>query len=248
VPPLFEDKIHSLVVHFWKEGATQLDETLKICREAGVASPLSSLSAVSTSTTLPGSDGLVDKDSGPMSPPRQLMALPPLGRMVNAFLTGLNELRRCLLPGIFSRLRVSLNEIIAEVEGILQSNERAVMTPGLRGDAVELRAKAKEMRQVMADIVVPYVLGALELSLGNETGASGYHDKLTELLIPPPVEEEPEVEEAPTTEEAETAELADAGLDVGLEQVVDSPEEGWNDGFEGMDELQDATAGGAAPS
>ena len=70
--PLFEDKIHALVVHFWKEGTSQLAETLKICREVGVASPLSSLSAISASTASPGMDAIVDTDSGPMSPPRLL--------------------------------------------------------------------------------------------------------------------------------------------------------------------------------
>lgn len=250
LPPLFEDKMHSLVVHFWKEGTSQLAETLKICREAGVASPLSSSTAVSTTLTTPGSDAAANADSGPMPPPRQLMALPPLGRVVNAFLTGLNELRRCLLPGIFSKLRVSMDEIMTEIEGILQSNERATMTPGLRGDAVELRARAKEMRQVMADIVVPYVLGALELSLGNEADASKYHDKLAEFLSPPPVEEEPEAEEE-AEEEGNTADtVVEEEQEPKLEQtepeqVVEYSEQveegGWNDGLEGMDELQDET-------
>ena len=111
-------------------------------------------------------------------PPRQLMALPPLGRLVNAFLTGLNELRRCLLPGILSKLRESLEEVLKEVASILQVNERAVMTPGLRGDAVQLREIAKEMQAVMENVVVPYVRGALEASLGNKQGAKDFFDKL----------------------------------------------------------------------
>lgn len=202
LPALFEDKMHSLVVHFWKEGVTQLQETLKICREAGVAGPLSSSSSfVSAGSEASGND--MEGGGGPMPPPRRLMALPPLGRLVNAFLTGINELRRCLLPGIFVPLRASMESTLVQVEELLKSNERAVMTPGLRGDATELRAKAKEMRQVMTDIVIPYVKGALEFGLGNEDGANQYHGALAKVLNPP--EPEPTPEEEPKDEEENVA-------------------------------------------
>lgn len=236
LPPLFDDKMHSLVVHFWTEGASQLEETLRICREAGVAAPLSSSSAVTPPTP---TDACGDSDEGPMPPPRQLMSLPPMGRLVNAVLAGLNELRRCLLPGIFAKLRVSMDELVKEVETILQQNERAVMTPGMRGDAAELRAKAKEMRQVMSDIVVPYLRGALELSLGNEAGSKEYLDPLVELLRPPPptVEEEEEAvdDEAPAAADEPTED------DMAPEPETEQAEEegGWNEGLEGFDEEQE---------
>lgn len=103
LPPLFEEKMVSIVLQHWHEGTSQLAETLKICRDAGVASPL-----VSTAATAPDSDNLDGSDGTSstmmMPPPRQLMSLPPLGRVVNACLSGLNELRRCLLPGVFPRL------------------------------------------------------------------------------------------------------------------------------------------------
>lgn len=261
LPPLFEEKMHFLVVHYWKEGVNQLNETLKICREAGVASPLSSSAAVPPTLTSQGSD-VGDSDAGPMPPPRQLMAMPPLGRLVNAFLTGLNELRRCLLPGIFNQLRASLEEILAEIDVSLQSNERTVMTPGLRGEAVELRAKAKEMREAMANIVVPYVRGALELSLGNEAGARVHHQALMDFLKPPlevteekPVEdgsEEKEEEEKgdepppPATEEEsepnhgdETSKEYTGNNEDEAPAVADG--EGWNDDMDAMDDFPDET-------
>lgn len=244
LPPLFEERMHSIVLHFWREGAGQLAETLKICREAGVASPLSSSSAVTATPGSFGGETAADSDSGPMPPPRQLMALPPLGRVVNAFLTGLNELRRCLLPGIFSKLRASMEEILAELDGILQYNERAVLTPGLRGEAAELRDKAKEMRQVMADIVTPYLRGALELSLGNESVGKEYHTKLAEMLNPPVVEEEPEAEEA--TEAGETNNEGEEAQDpVNATPELPTAEEAWNDGLGGIDELKDDVPGAA---
>ena len=174
LPSLFEEKMQEIVVQFWKEGVNQLSETLKICREAGVASPLHSSILTGSGPSENSNEG----DDGPLPPPRQLMALPPLGRLVNAYLKGLNEIRRCLLPGVFLTLRQSLKESLSEVSAILQANERAVMTPGLRGHAVRLRGVAKEMSQVMKDVVQPYVLGALELSLGSVEAAREFHDTL----------------------------------------------------------------------
>lgn len=206
LPPLFEKKMLSLVVNSWKEGVAQLEDTLKICREAGVASPLSS----STLSNPSPSDTVNDTSGGsPMPPPRQLMALPPLGRLVNAVLNGLNELRRCLLPGIFSKLRESLDQVIQKVGTILQTNERAVMTPGLRGDAKELRRIAAEMKTVMETIVTPYLNGALESSLGNDEKAKEYNEIVLAQTQPAEnVVQEIQEEEDPDedTKEAEEAE------------------------------------------
>jgi hypothetical protein len=85
------------------------------------------------------------------------------------------------LPGIFPKLRKTLTEVLTEIDMILQANERTVLTPGLRGDAVQLREVAKEMKEVMQDIVTPYLKGALESSLGNEAGAKRFND----LLVAP---------------------------------------------------------------
>ena len=194
LPPLFEQKLMAIVLNNWKEGLNQLSETLKICREAGVASPLVSSTVVASDV-----EGETDQNdvstSVMMPPPRKLMALPPLGRLINAYLTGLNELRRCLLPGIFFQLREALEkEFLLETKSILHAHERAVMTPGLKGDATKLRAIAKEMKMATKTIIFPYVRGALELSLGNEQGAKQQFDKLRKVLAPPPPAPKPEGE------------------------------------------------------
>jgi hypothetical protein len=235
LPPLFEHKMHDLVVHFWKEGAHQLDETLKVCREAGVASPLSSSATAAAASTYEVTSST--SDGGPMPPPRQLMALPPLGRLANAIVTGLNELRRCLLPGIFSRLRDSLDEVLKEVSQILATNERAVMTPGLRGEAAILREIAKEMKQVMANVVDPYVRGALEFSLGNERLALEFHEKLKEKEVEEPIieEEEEQIEEDKPVDESGFEEKTQEGETVDdldpkqAEEDIMGADENWDD-------------------
>jgi conserved oligomeric Golgi complex subunit 8 len=202
LPPLFEERMVAIVLDHWNEGTAQLMETLKICRDAGLASPLVSASAMAAEGGyLDGSDGV--SSSVMMPPPRQLTALPPLGRVVNACLMGLNELRRCLLPGVFCRLREALEkEFLLEIKNTLHAHERSVMTPGLRGEAVQLREVAKTMKEVTKSIVFPYLRGALELALGNDTGAKDWFDKLRLVLHPPSPPPPPAVPE----EEIETTE------------------------------------------
>ena len=182
---LFEPKMASLVMMHWKEGVSTLQETLKVCRDAGVASPLMSPNAPSAVTTL-----------SPEHPPRQLLTHPPLARLVNMYLTGLNELRRCLLPGIFNILRKELYRSLSSVKALLETNQRAVNTPGLRGEATQLREVATSMLSMFEKYVEKYVRGALEVALGNYAVAKEYLKK----------EPEPLVEEVNAAEEKEAAE------------------------------------------
>jgi len=235
LPPLFEQKMMAIVLNNWKEGTSQLAETLKICRDAGVASPLVSSTVVASGagTSAADAEGDDDNDSSSsvmMPPPRKLMELPPLGRLVNACLTGLNELRRCLLPGIIPQLREAVEkEFLLETKNILHAHERAVMTPGLRGEATKLRENAKEMKMVTRTIVFPYVRGALELSLGNESGAKKHFDKLRRVLKPPAPPPPPPSEE-PKPKEGEKAgdenAVAVTNTDTPPETSVTNPESG----------------------
>jgi hypothetical protein len=240
LPPLFEQKLMAIVLNNWKEGTNQLAETLKICRDAGVASPLVSSTVVasgtgassfSTNTDAEGDDDNNNSSSSVMMPPpRKLMALPPLGRLVNACLTGLNELRRCLLPGIFPQLREALEkEFLLETKTILHAHERAVMTPGLKGDAAKLREIAKEMKMITKTIIFPYVRGAVELSLGNELGAKQNFDKLRKVLNPPappppPPPPKPEGEKAEDEKDAPAAETPATDTTPATSTSVANPE------------------------
>lgn len=175
---LFEPKMASLVMIHWKEGVSTLQETLKVCRDAGVASPLTSSNATSGVAT-PSLD----------QPPRQLLTIPPLARLVNMYLTGLNELRRCLLPGIFGTLRKELNRSLSNVKALLETNQRAVNAPGLRGEATQLRELATTMLNMFDKVVEPYVRGALEVALGDYAAAREY------LKVEPEEEHKEEKEE-----------------------------------------------------
>lgn len=213
--PIVQEPLHRLVVRFWNDGAHQLAETLKLCREAGVASPLVS-SASSTSTDAGGDEDTLttaaDETSAdgtePQPPPRVLLTVPPLARWVNAILTGLNELRRCLLPTIFTRLRQSLTAVIDATRQELIAQERAVMAPGFRGQAKALREIATRYRTLFDTLVEPYVRGSLEAALGNQEQAMHFHQILrTNMVVKEKndddddgKDQQAEVEKAPVSE------------------------------------------------
>jgi hypothetical protein len=78
LPSMFEKKMHAIIKQCWKEGVLLLADTLKICREAGAASPLISSSHVHDNTLPPPRSAGSSVMDGPPLPPRQLMAYPPL--------------------------------------------------------------------------------------------------------------------------------------------------------------------------
>ena len=178
LPSLFETKMFALVEQAWKDGPQQLEETLKVCRDAGIAAPLVSHNVPLDANA---SASATTSDGQPMPPPRSLMALPPLARVVNAILAGLNDLRRCLLPGIFTQLRESLEVAIADVKRVLSTNEKTVNAPTLRGEKRELREAASRMRVTFKNLVEPYLRGSLEIALGNFEAAEAQYDILRKL-------------------------------------------------------------------
>ena len=105
-----------------------------------------------------------------------------------------------MLPGIVSKLRKSLDQVIKQTQQDLAANERTVMTPGFRGEAAALREAATRFKTVFADVVEPYIRGSLEASIGNKDGAHRYHVVLSENLKETKAESEPDVQLEAETE------------------------------------------------
>jgi hypothetical protein len=165
--PIFEPRLSEMVIGHWNDGLNSLNETLRACRDGGVAGPL-----YGTETSV-SKDGTDAADAGEMqssrtpAPPRKLLATPPLARFVNAYLNGLNELRRCLLPGAFPAIRMAHKKLVEDVKMALQTNERVVLTPGLRGEATQLREAASKMKSEFDSSVEPYMSSCLEVAFGS---------------------------------------------------------------------------------
>jgi len=168
--PIFEPRLVRIVTRCWEEGVASLNGTLAVCREAGVATPLYNTS-IGTDDISTG--GLPTATANPeaidCTPPRTLLAHPPLARLVNSYLTGLNELRRCLLPNTFSLIQTSTASFLENCRATLTLNQRKVNTPGfLRGESIMLRKVAGELLEVFESVVVRYVNVVVCTALGVE--------------------------------------------------------------------------------
>ncbi len=173
LPDFFVPHLVSIVTSHWNDGLNALQDTLKVCREAGIATPLYNsrevISPIGTDLDEEG-DTIACVGTKTPSPPRQLLSLPPLARLVNSFLAGLNELRRCLLTSAFLQLRSNYKEnFVSKVKAILVENERAVLKPGFLSkgeEAGKLRSVAVELKEEFDGCVEPYLSSALEVALG----------------------------------------------------------------------------------
>ena len=176
LPAFFNPRLISIVTSHWTDGLNALQDTLKVCREAGIASPLYNSREVISPIGISieeeeEEEGIsaVQSTKTP-SPPRQLLSLPPLARLVNSFLTGLNELRRCLLASSFPQLRSDYHDsFVTKARAILVENERAVLKPGFLSkgeEAGKLRSVAVELKEEFDNCVEPYLANALEVSFG----------------------------------------------------------------------------------
>lgn len=179
LPSIFEPRCVSIVTGHWRDGVDKLSNILRICREAGVASPLFSTthantmdgegnnSGTKTATTITEEYPEYAKT---ITAPRQLLSYPPLARLVNAFLSGLNELRRCLFPQILSQLRIIFQDKTKAIRSILSSHQRAVLTPGfleVSDDAGKLRSLAGEYLDEFSGCIEPYLSNSLEIAFGS---------------------------------------------------------------------------------
>ena len=190
--PIFEPRLSDMITGHWNDGLNAMTETLRACRDGGIAGPLygTETSAGKGENNAAGNDMGEMQSSRTPAPPRKLLATPPLARFVNAYLNGLNELRRCLLPGAFPAIRMAHTKLIADVKMTLQTNERVVLTPGLRGEAAKLREAASKMKSEFDNCVEPYMNACLEVAFGSLDYAFA------------------EAEKARVIEEAKTAALA----------------------------------------
>ena len=225
LPGIFEPVLLQIITASWKDGAKQLTETLVTCREAGVATPLST-GSTETMESAPESSN-PEEEGQPLRPPRMLLNFPPLARFVNSILLGLNELRRCLLPGVVGRLQTALKELLVDVHKDLIAHERAVHVPGLQKgpQTTQLRQLAVLYKDIVDTIVEPYAWGSLHAAIGNVTAAQSHYDILQTNLQPPaPEEPEEEMAEGGDNQEEDTA-IDEANVQDGQEAQMQDGDE-----------------------
>ena len=164
---IFEPRLSEMIISHWNDGLNSMTETLRACRDSGIATPLYGTETSAGKDEQNPAEASEMQSSRTPAPPRKLLATPPLARFVNAYLNGLNELRRCLIPGAFPSIRMAHKKLIADVKMALQTNERVVLTPGLRGEATQLREAASRMKSEFDSCVEPYMSSCLEVAFGS---------------------------------------------------------------------------------
>jgi len=161
--PIFEDALIRIVTTPWNSGLTVLETSLFNSRMV--------FSAEGLLTLLPPEGNRLsgeDVDSHSLRPPREMLAYPPLARMTNAILTGVNELRRCALPGTFHVLQRELEVAISKTENLLKDHLRAVLRPGLRGDAKAIREAAAALEGAFDSTFREFWRMVLDVAMGLE--------------------------------------------------------------------------------
>jgi len=134
-----------------------------------------------------------------------------LARFVNSILLGLNELRRCLLPGVVGRLKTALKGLLEDVHKDLIAHERAVHVPGLQKgpQTTQLRHVAVRYKDIVSTIVEPYVWGSLHAAIGDMTAAQSQYEILQANLQPPAPQEQEEKEDEKAEESSNPEEAAE---------------------------------------
>lgn len=168
---IFEPRLIEMVTRHWNDGLNGMIEMLKTCRDVGIAGPLFGAETSTNSVDNQGdhSDRYVEfiQSFRTPAPPRKLLVMPALARFLNSYLCGFNELRRCLLPGTFPAIRLAQSKLIINAKMALQANERSVLTPGIRGEALRLREIASKMKFEFDGCLEPYMVGCLEVAFGS---------------------------------------------------------------------------------
>ena len=118
----------------------------------------------------------------PPGPLRIWMQVPPLGRLVNAILSGLNELRRCLLPSVVPRLEHALEEDVLQVVSreLKQIERQLITTPKVPTALRELISK--EYVPLWNQLAVPFVRASFWTAIGREAKAMEYYRQVQSAI------------------------------------------------------------------
>ena len=225
IPQMFEDALCQWIAHsVWtQQGVKPFQQVLQLCCiETQIAAPLvsttlrhvnnnkhqnkSSSSYVICWTQesseqiqqalsdfhLSDATNVLEQPPGPL---RIWMQVPPLGRLVNAILSGLNELRRCLLPSVVPRLEHALEEDVLQVVSreLKQIERQLITTPKVPTALRELISK--EYVPLWNQLAVPFVRASFWTAIGREGKAMEYYRQL-QAAIDGLIQEKKAAEEA----------------------------------------------------
>ena len=182
--PLLPSTLDPHLIRILREkwSTQKLQETLQLSREHSLPNLLTN--TLFSPTTLTEEEKVKEEDEG-LHPPKSLLLWPPLARWVNSYLNGLNDLKRCLVPSAFQKIRSLQHQRKQEISKLLSSHltqckQACVSSP--------LANSSEQMIQIYNSVVIPYMDNTLEYALGT-------------IIPPTPPKEQDEQEEKDDNDE-----------------------------------------------
>ena len=231
--PLLPSSLDPHLIRILREkwSTQKLQETLQLSREHSLPNLLTN--TLFSPTTLPEEEKVKEEDEG-LHPPKSLLLWPPLARWINSYLNGLNDLKRCLVPSAFQKIRSLHHQRKEEISKLLSSHllqcKQACVSSTLANNS-------EQMIQIYNSVVVPYMDNALEYALGtilpppppkeqNEQAGKNDHDEVPDLKDEETDQIEETVKDEIKTDEVEKElkvdEAQDPQADSGQEETINT--------------------------
>ena len=144
--PVFERRMHALIVNKWKDSLKDFASALPSIFESKVAVVNISIAPLS-------------KRGDDLAPPSTLLVFPFLAALTNGYLASFNELRQCALSNLERPLRKSLRDSLVHIVDGLTTFKRQCTQQLYKKANDDLFSKCCEIVSIQ---VVPYVIRCFE--------------------------------------------------------------------------------------
>jgi len=186
----FEKHVSALMVDRWSDTVSDFEETLNLnVAEDAIGAPI----VIPSATRDNLDENFVFTIESVSVPPKLFMSFPILAEIVNSYLEGFNELRRCAIASLQVQLAeglmhsfVTIVEVISRFcqENELRIEEESSHTVAKKGAKMSLEKQVFLMCKVLSKVMFPYLVQAFRAVYNLSSGLEQIldHNRLQVLL------------------------------------------------------------------